>query len=260
MRLVVDIGNTNICFGLYTDDILEENWNIPTYVIKKFQYNKEIFKKIYNKYNIDTCIVSCVVPSIKSVFSELVKKYFNVTPLFVDISFFNDILMYYDNPEEIGIDRLVNVFATIKLYKTPSIVIDFGTATTFDIISDKNEFLGGVIAPGIKISSATLWEKTEKLPQVDIVKPSTVIGRNTINSMQSGIFYGFIGQVDEIISRIIKELEFNKEIYILATGGLAKLISPYSKYINNIDLFLTLKGLNILGKERNKECRKLILE
>jgi type III pantothenate kinase len=173
--------------------------------------------------------------------------YFYTTPQFVEgtNTKFN---ILYDNPKEVGADRIVNAIAAFRLYKGAVIVVDFGTATTFDVISEKGEYLGGAIAPGIDISIEALWTKTALLPKVEIIKPKTVIGKNTIESMQAGIFYGFVGQVDEILMKIQKELKSKPKI--VATGGLAELISSESQYIQVVNPLLTLEGLKIIYQEK----------
>lgn len=241
MILVIDIGNTKSHFGIYTGDELKAYWTILNREIKK---DNNIILSRLKEYNISKCTISCVVPSLKAVFNKILNN-FNFNPVFIEFSSIG-IPVFYDNPSELGVDRIVNVVAVIKLYTTPCIVVDFGTATTIDVVSDKGEFIGGVIAPGISAAAETLWTKTEKLPQVKINKPEKVIGKNTTDCMQSGIFYGFIGQVDEIIERIMKELGY--ETTVIATGGLSNIVGPYSKYIKQIDEFLTLKGLKLLTR------------
>lgn len=244
MILVIDIGNTNTHFGIYKGDKLKTHWSILNSVIKK---QSDIILLNLKNYTIYQCTISCVVPSLRDVFNKIILENFGFSPLFIEHSFIK-IPIYYDNPSKLGIDRIVNAIAAIKLYSLPCIVIDFGTATTIDVISEDCEFMGGVIAPGISVSMETLWTKTEKLPIIEITVPRSVIGRNTVDCMQSGIFYGFIGQINEIIRRIYKELGKSK-IYCISTGGLSNIISPYFKYIKQIDPLLTLKGLKILTDE-----------
>lgn len=241
MILVIDIGNTKSHFGIYAENELKTYWSLLNEEIKT---DNNIILSRLKEHNISKCTISCVVPSLKSVFDKILNN-FNFNPVFVEYSS-TDIPVFYDNPSELGVDRIVNVVAVIELYTTPCIVVDFGTATTIDVVSAKGEFIGGVIAPGIGAAAETLWTKTEKLPQVEINKPKKVIGRNTTDCMQSGIFYGFIGQIDEIIERITKELGY--ETNVIATGGLSTIVGPYSKYIKQIDEFLTLKGLNLLTR------------
>ncbi len=245
MVLVIDIGNTNTHFGIYAGDKLETCWSVPNSVIKNIKEQNDTILSGLEGYNISQSIISCVAPSLKDMFDEKILNNFGFSPIFIDHSFIK-IPIHYNNPSELGIDRIINAVAVIKLYKLPCIVVDFGTATTFDVVSKNGEFMGGVIAPGIGVSAETLWTKTEKLPAIEIGVPEFVIGRSTIECMQSGIFYGFIGQIDEIIRRI-KE-EYGEEINCIATGGLSRVVGPRSEYVNWIDPLLTLKGLKIVAQ------------
>jgi type III pantothenate kinase len=203
--------------------------------------------KITSPGKISDAIICCVVPPLASIFNHMVQDYFHTTPLFVEGTN-TKFKILYDNPKEVGADRIVNAIAAFRIYKGAVIVVDFGTATTFDVISEKGEYLGGAIAPGIDISIEALWTKTALLPKVEIIKPKTVIGKNTIESMQAGIFYGFVGQVDEILMKIQKELKTKPKI--VATGGLAELISSESHYIQVVNPLLTLEGLKIIYEEK----------
>ncbi|MFH1898417.1 MAG: type III pantothenate kinase [Candidatus Desantisbacteria bacterium] len=237
--LVIDIGNTKSHFGIYAGDELKAYWTILN---RDIRIDNNIILSRLKEYNISRCTISCVVPSLRIIFDKILN---NLNPVFIEYSA-TDIPINYDNPSELGVDRIINIVAAIKLYKIPCIVVDFGTATTLDVVSDKGEFIGGVIAPGIGVSAETLWIKTEKLPLIEIKKPKKIIGINTIECMQSGIFYGSIGQVEKIIERIMEELGYKTNV--IATGGLSNIIGPYSKYIKKIDEFLTLKGLKILTR------------
>ncbi|MDI6781249.1 MAG: type III pantothenate kinase [bacterium] len=241
MILVIDIGNTNTHFGIYNIDEIEKHWFIPNSVIR--EQNNIILSNLKD-YIIKQCTISCVVPSLKDVFNKIISNNLGFSPFFIDHSFIK-IPIHYNNPSDLGIDRIINAVAVIKLYRLPCIIVDFGTATTFDVISKDCEFIGGVIAPGIGVSIETLWTKTEKLPIVEINVPKSVIGRSTVDCMYSGIFYGFIGQVNEIIRRIQDEQD-GKAINCIATGGLSGVISPYIRCIKQIDPLLILKGLKIL--------------
>jgi len=245
MFLAIDIGNTTVLFGVYKNDELKRHFRIATDKEKTSAEYGEIISDLIRE-RISAAIVSCVVPPLAPIFAQMIRDYFCVEPRFVEGTNINFPILY-DNPKEVGADRLVNAIATFRLYGGPAIVVDFGTATTFDVISPKGEYLGGAIAPGIGISIEALWTKTALLPKVEIVKPKTIIGKNTIESMQAGIFYGFVGQVDEIIMKIKEELP--GEPKIIATGGLAELISPESRYIQLINPILTLEGLKIIYKE-----------
>ncbi len=250
MLLTIDIGNTTIFFGVYDGDELKCHFRIATVKEKTANEYGEDFSNLFgDKSKISAAIISCVVPSLVPVFNRMVKDYFGVEARFVEgtkVRF----PIFYDNPKEVGADRIVNAVAVYHLYGGPAIVVDFGTATTFDVISEKGEYLGGAIAPGIGICVEALWTKTALLPKVEVVKPKTVIGKNTVESIQAGIFYGFVGQVDEIITKIKEEL--NIEPKVVATGGLAELISSESRYIQSVAPFLTLKGLQIIYKVKNE--------
>lgn len=245
MLLAIDIGNTTIVFGIYKKDELRGHFRIATDKGKTSDEYWEIISSLI-KGKISAAIISCVIPPLTSVFAQMVRDYFQVEARFVEGTN-TKFPILYDNPKEVGADRVVNAIAAFRLYGGPVIVVDFGTATTFDVISKKGEYLGGAIAPGINISVEALWTKTALLPKVEIIKPKTVIGKNTIESMQAGIFYGFVGQVDEIIMKIKEELDLEPKI--VATGGLAELISPESMYIQSINPLLTLQGLKIIYQE-----------
>ena len=244
MIIVIDIGNTNTHFGVYIGDRLKKHWFLLNSVIKK---QNDIILSELKGSSIRQCVISCVAPSLKDVFNKVILDNFGFNPFFIENSFIK-IPIHYDNPSELGIDRIVNAVAVIRLYSLPCIVVDFGTTTTFDVVSKDCEFMGGVIAPGIGVSMETLWTKTEKLPVIGINVPLSVIGKNTADCMRSGIFYSFIGQVNEIIRQIRKE--YGGRINCIATGGLSDIIGPHLKCIKQIDPLLILKGLKILMDER----------
>jgi len=258
MLLVIDIGNTSISFGVYTGKKLIESRRISTSAGKTPDvYGVEVlnffdFGKIDRK-KISGIAISCVVPSLLPVFEEISQRYFHIKPLVVGREGELGMPILYDNPQEVGADRLSTSIAAFELYKGPLIVVDFGTATTFDIISEKGEYIGGVIAPGIGISSQALSEKAAQLPHVDVAKPESIIGKNTRKSMQAGIVYGSIGQVREILSRIKREMGGNPKI--VATGGYASLIAPEVEMIDTVNQELVLEGLRILW-ERNIQSQK----
>lgn len=259
MILVIDVGNTNIVLGVYQDKELIASWRLSTdskrtsdeygvQVIQLFLQNK------LDPSDVEGVIVSSVVPNIMYSLEHMIKKYFEVDPIIVGPGVKTGINIKYDNPKEVGADRIVNAVAAHEIYKKSIIIIDFGTATTFCALTAKGDYLGGTICPGIKISSEALFERAAKLPRIELIKPAGVICKNTVSSMQAGIVYGYIGQVDYIVDKMKKELiEFGEqEPVIIATGGLAKLISEESKFINKIDPILTLKGLRLIY-EKNKE-------
>lgn len=259
MIFVVDVGNTNIVLGLIKDKKLITDWRLSTDVPRTADEYGMIVRALfesegYSMDMVDGIIVSSVVPNIMYSLEHMIRKYFKQEPLTVGPGIKTGINIKYDNPKEVGADRIVNAVAALELYGGPLIIIDFGTATTFCAITSNGDYLGGSIVPGIKISNEALHERAAKLPRIELVKPPTVICRNTVQSMQSGIIYGYIGLVDYIVNRMKEEMKKydSKDPYVIATGGLAKLISPDSTTINEINGFLTLEGLRILY-EKNKE-------
>lgn len=257
MLLAVDVGNTNIVFGVYKGEELVYDWRIATDKNKTSDEYGLLFENIFRYHGLSTkdvedVIISSVVPTLMYTLSAMSKKYFNREPLIIGPGIKTGMNIKYDNPKELGADRIVNAVAAYNKYGGPLIIVDFGTAITFCAISKNGDYLGGAIAPGIKISGEALFSKTAKLPKVELVKPKTVIGKNTVNSIQSGLIYGCIGLVDYIIERMIEELKDEGEVKnIIATGGFATLIGSESRYINRIDKMITLEGLRIIY-EKNK--------
>ena len=200
--------------------------------------------------DIDNVIIASVVPSLTSVFIRMVQRYLKTTPIIVDENTKTGLKICYDNPGDVGADRIVNAVAAYAAYGGPVIIVDFGTATTFCAVSKEAEYLGGVIVPGILISLEALSQKAAKLPKVTLEPPKTVIGRSTVSSIQSGIIYGYAGMVDELVERIKKEMD--GEPYIIATGGLAEMIVPQTRNIKEINPILTLEGLRIVFEMNNK--------
>ena len=256
MILVIDVGNTNIVLGIYEDKRLLDSWRIGTEIHKTSdEYGMAINQLFsfsnYKLSDINQVVISSVVPTAMYTLQHAARKYFNREPLVIGPGIKTGINIKYDNPKEVGADRIVNAVAAYELYGGPLVIVDFGTATTYCAISKNGEYLGGAISPGIQISMDALFQKTAKLPKVELVKPETVICKNTISSMQSGIIYGYVGQVDYIVKRMKKELD-DESTKVVATGGLAKLIATESQTINIVNGLLTLEGLRIIY-ERNRE-------
>lgn len=255
MILVLDVGNTNMVFGVYKDDELIVNWRISTYKEKTSDEYSLVFKQIFefnniNKDDIEAVIIASVVPNLYHTLKNACFKYLEKKPYFVNAQNCPIIKNLYANPDEVGADRIINALAAYVKYKSSIIVVDIGTAITFDVITDKGEYLGGAIAPGIGISSEALFMKTAKLPKVELKIPDNVIGKMTSESIRSGMVYGFIGLIDSIIKEILKEMNWEKkDVRIIFTGGYSQLIAKNSCYMDIIDKTLILEGLNIFYKE-----------
>lgn len=254
MLLVFDVGNTNIVLGIYKKKELLEHWRLSTLPYRTADEYGMLLRNLLNSAEIamdaiKDVVVSSVVPPLMFSLEQMTKKYFGTVPLVVGPGIKTGLAIRYDNPREVGADRIVNAVAGYELYGGPLVIVDFGTATTFCAISAQGEYLGGAITPGVSISTEALFIQAAKLPRVEFVRPPSVIGKNTVHSIQSGIVYGFAGQVDEIVRRVKKELGGNA--FVLATGGLAELIARESSTIDQVDLLLTLTGLRIVY-ERNR--------
>jgi type III pantothenate kinase len=261
MILVLDVGNTNIVLGAYEGKTLVADWRLATDHMRTadeygIQVTQLFMQKNIELDKVEGVIISSVVPNIMYTIEHMVRKYFNKTPLVVGPGIKTGINIKYDNPKEVGADRIVNAVAAHEIYVgRPLILIDFGTATTFCAVTKNGDYLGGTICPGIKISAEALFEKASKLPRVELVKTAGVICRNTVTSMQAGILHGYTGLVDFIVEKMKKEMEAYGEFepVVIATGGLATLISEDSKHMDKIVPYLTLEGLRIIY-EKNKEA------
>ncbi|HOK06526.1 MAG TPA: type III pantothenate kinase [Syntrophales bacterium] len=255
MLLVVDVGNTNTVLGLYDGERLLHDWRIRTVVDHTVDeygmliYNLYKSSKIGASRKVSAIIISCVVPPMLNILEPLCERYFHIKPLIVGPGIKTGMPIYYDNPKEVGADRIVNAVAAYEKYRRDLIIVDFGTATTFDYVSPRGEYMGGCIAPGIMIASEALFERAAKLPRVEFSKPRSVIAKDTVSSMQAGIMYGYAGLVDGIVGRM--KAEAGGEPKVVATGGLARIVAPETKTIEIVDEMLTLEGLRIIY-QRNR--------
>jgi type III pantothenate kinase len=257
--LVVDVGNTNTVLGVYEEKELLIEWRLSTDAKKTAdEYGIQVMQLFYQRNikieHIKGVIVSSVVPNIMYSLEHMIRKYFKLTPMIVGPGVKTGINVKYDNPKEVGADRIVNAVSAHAIYKRALILIDFGTATTFCAISKNANYIGGTICPGIKIASEALFERAARLPRVELIKPETVICKDTVSSMQAGIIYGYIGQVDYIVNKIKSEMidMGEEEPFVVATGGLSKVISKDSSTIDEFNPHLTLEGLRMIY-EKNKE-------
>lgn len=258
MLLAIDVGNTNIVLGVFERDRLVESWRLSTlrertsdeigiWVAQLFEH------RALDATQVSGIVLGSVVPPLTGTFMKMAERYFGIKPLNVDSSVDTGMSILYKNPSEVGADRILNGVAAYRLYgrdrRVPMIVVDFGTATTFDAISAKGEYLGGVITPGLQISADALFQRAARLPRVDVRKPCEVIGQTTVGAIESGLFYGYVGLVDGVVERIKREL--GETTMCVATGGLASVIAPEVDAIELVDADLTLQGLRMVW-ERNR--------
>lgn len=260
MLLTLDVGNTNTVLGLYrlNSDELITHWRISTLRTQTADEYGVLFLNLFSMRKVESggvssIIISSVVPPLESTLRQVCERYFNLKPMFVEPGIKTGMPILVDNPAELGADRLVNGVAAFARYGGPCIVVDFGTATTFDVISAKGEYLGGVIAPGLAISAEALFARAARLSRVDVKKPAKVVGTNTVAHLQSGLYYGYIGLVDGILERMLQEIKTpdSPTPKVIATGGLARLVADDSRFIETIDDMLTLDGLRLIY-ERNR--------
>jgi type III pantothenate kinase len=254
--LVLDVGNTNVVLGIYRDDKLVSSWRLATARDRTADEYGILARQLLNgavHQPLDGAIIGSVVPPLNGPMAHMVREYFGVEPMFVEPGIKTGIAIHVDNPQEVGADRIINSVAAFEEYGGPTIIVDFGTATTFDLVTANAEYVGGVIAPGLTISAEALFARAARLPRVDIKRPPSVIGTNTVVNMQSGIYFGYLSLVDGLLTRMKQEVGAVKKV--IATGGLASLFGEDSEHIDLVDPELTLKGLKIIY-DRNKSARR----
>jgi type III pantothenate kinase len=256
MLLALDAGNTNITIGAFDDGHLTRHWRLRTIHEQTADEWGILMRNLFalaglDLAKVDGIIIASVVPPLDSVLTAMAERYFQTTPQFITPGLDIGMPVLYDNPKEVGADRVVNGVAAFHRYGGPCVVVDLGTTINFDVVSARGEYLGGMICPGIGISITGLFSRTARLPMVDFREPESLIGKNTVNSIQSGLFYGFAGLIDGILERVIKEL--GPETKCIATGGQASLIMPASRYLKYINEDLTLEGLELIWRRLQKK-------
>ncbi len=254
MLLVIDVGNSNTVLGVYQDRRLRHDWRIATDKQRTVDEYAMLVYQLFALRGVEAkelrdVIVSSVVPSMLNTMEELCKKYFQLVPYVVGAGIKTGMPIRYDNPKEVGADRIVNAVAAYEKTGTALIIVDFGTATTFDVISADGSYQGGAISPGIGISAEALFQRTSKLPRVEFLRPTQIVAKNTVQSMQAGIFYGYVGLVEGIVRRMKQEM--SEAPQVIATGGLAAPIAAATDCIDRVEPYLTLEGLRIIY-ERNR--------
>lgn len=257
MLLTLDIGNSHIVGGVFKDRTLRGAWRLATDPTKTADEYGIVVSSLVEIHgvsvrNLSGCIISSVVPPLTQTFESMVESFFHLSPLVVSTASPFGLSLRYDNPQEIGTDRLVNAAAAFEQYRRCLIIVDFGTATTFCTVTDQGEYLGGAIAPGLKSAADSLHLHTAKLPKIDLIAPKTVIGTNTVTSMQSGLIHGYAGLVDELVKKIQQEI--GKTAFVLATGGQSSIIVPIAHTIQEVRPNLTLEGLELIYRRMAEGC------
>ena len=254
MLLAIDIGNSNITFGLFKGKRLLKRVDLSTSnIMVRKSFTKKV-KKAFSRYNIETIVICSVAPKITRLLISILRKLFKIKPLVLDKDIKVPIKNLYKRPKQVGQDRLVNAYVGCTLYKAPLIIIDFGTAVTFDVVSKRGAYLGGIIVPGIELALSALAEKAALLPKIKLKKTPYIIGRSTAESMRSGIFNGYGSMCDGLVVRLKKR--FGLKFNVVATGGNARLISKFSTSIKKLDDNLTLKGINLIYLISKRHCEK----
>lgn len=255
MLLVMDVGNSHMVVGVYDGDTLKEHWRIVTTNYRTGDELRVLLTMLLQQSGIDSekiagCCISSVVPQLNLSLQQVCSRSFHLTPVMVEPGIKTGLKLHNENPKEVGADRIVNAVAATEEHSGPLIIIDFGTATTLDYITDKAEYKGGIIVPGVQLSADALFENCAKLPRVDITIPPTVIGRDTVNNIRSGLTYGYADMVDGLVLRMSEEA--NVKPTVIATGGLASVIAEVSRRIDVVDSLLSMKGLLAIYRKNEK--------